>query len=255
VRVLAYHRVEPFRDLAWNRVSPGRFAAQMELLAARGLRVVPLGDLLAGGRSGEIAVTFDDALSGVVRYAVPVLERLGFRGTLFVPTAWVGRPNLWDTRLVGRRVLHASWKELERAAEAGWELGSHGHTHCDLTRVPDEEARRELEASRDLLAARLGVAPLSVAYPFGEVTERVARLAREAGYRWGCLAVPAGGSSDPFRVGRVGVRVFDGMAEFLAKVEGGPLYPIQVAKDRIAHFVSRGTPRIVHRIRRMEAPC
>ena len=255
MRVLAYHRVEPLRDLAWNRVSPRRFAAQMELLAARGLRVVPLGELLGGSGEGDVAVTFDDALSCVVRYAVPVLERLGFRGTLFVPTAWVGKPNLWDTRLVGRRLLHASWNEIERAAGAGWEIGSHGHTHRDLARLPEEDARRELEVSRDLLEARIGVAPASLAYPFGEANARVARLAREAGFRWGCLAVPADGSSDPFRVGRVGVRVFDGRAEFLAKVEGGVLYPLQVAKDRVAHFVSRGTPRIVHRIRRMEAPC
>ncbi|MFH1681274.1 MAG: polysaccharide deacetylase family protein [Candidatus Eisenbacteria bacterium] len=256
VRVLAYHRVEPFGDLAWNRVSPDRFEKQMELLREEGLRGVPLRELLEGEGRGDVAITFDDALASAVRHALPILRRFGFRATIFAPTAWVGRRNEWDTRLVGRAVRHASWEELSGAAAEGWEVGSHGHTHRDLTRLAGEgELRRELETSARLIAERIGRAPVTIAYPFGRTDDRVARAAADSGFSWGCLSYPEGEGGGPWRIGRVGVRLFDGDAEFLAKVKGGPLYPLQVAKDRIAHFCSLGTPRILHRIRKVEAPC
>ena len=42
-------------------------------------------------------------------------------------------------------------------------------------------------------------------------------------------------------------------ADFLAKVRGGPLEPWQAAKDRLAHLFSLGTPRLFHRIRKVDA--
>ncbi|MBM3319341.1 MAG: polysaccharide deacetylase family protein [Candidatus Eisenbacteria bacterium] len=255
MRVLAYHRVEPPRDLSWNRVSPGRFERQMELLRREGFRGVPLRELLRSGGEREVAITFDDGLASAVRHALPVLARIGFQATIFVPTAWIGRPNRWDSRLVGRPVRHAAWEELEEAAAAGWEIGSHGHTHRDLTTLAEEEARAELETSRALLAGRIGNAPESIAYPFGRTNDRVARLAREAGYARGCISFMSRAARDPWRIGRSGVRLFDGDADFLAKVRGGPLETWQAAKDRLAHLFSLGTPRLFHRIRKVDVLC
>ncbi|RPJ44046.1 MAG: polysaccharide deacetylase family protein, partial [Candidatus Latescibacterota bacterium] len=137
MRVLAYHRVEPLRDLAWNRVSPGRLERQMRILERAGRRGVPLRELGSGAPGSEVAITFDDALADAVRFALPILGRFRFRATVFVPTAWVGLPNDWDTRIAGRPVRHASWEEIRAAAAAGWEIGSHGHTHRDLTSLED----------------------------------------------------------------------------------------------------------------------
>jgi peptidoglycan/xylan/chitin deacetylase (PgdA/CDA1 family) len=255
VRVLAYHRVEPCRDLSWNRVSPRRFERQMELLRREGCRGVSLRERIRSNGGASVAITFDDGLASVVRHALPVLARFGFRATIFVPTGWVGRLNGWDSRLVGRPVRHAGWKELEAAAAEGWEIGSHGHTHRDLTILPEEEARGELAISRALIADRIGTAPAAVAYPFGRMNERVARLAREAGYACGCISFASRGVPDPWRIGRSGVRLFDGDADFLAKVRGGPLESWQAAKDRLAHLFSLGTPRLFHRIRKVDALC
>ena len=250
--VLAYHQVDRRRDFAWNMISPERFAAQGDLLRRRGYSGVTLRDHEEDGGGKTVGLTFDDALAGVVRFALPVLRQLGFRATLFVPTAWVGCWNEWDTRLGGRRVRHATWEELRRVVEAGWEIGSHGHTHRDLTHLPDEEVRRELRRSRDLITRETGEDAHSIAYPFGRISERVVRIAKETGFRRGCVSVVQPGGGDPFRIGRIGVRRFDTEREFLSKVEGGALYPWQVWKDRIASFVARGTPVIAHRLRRVE---
>ena len=252
--VLAYHQVDRRRDFAWNMLSPEKLSAQMERLKSRGYLGVPLVEATEGSGRREIGITFDDGLACVIRFALPVLRPLGFRATIFVPTAWVGRRNEWDTRLGGRRVRHAEWEELREAADAGWEIGSHGHTHRDLTSLSEKEAAEELREARRLIRNRLGGEAASIAYPFGRVSEPVVRMAREGGYRRGCLSVTGRGRIDPFRIGRIGVRRFDTEREFLAKVEGGTLYPWQVWKDRIASFVARGTPRISQRVRRMGAP-
>ncbi|MBN1826728.1 MAG: polysaccharide deacetylase family protein [Candidatus Eisenbacteria bacterium] len=250
--VLAYHQVDRRLDFAWNMISPERLARQMELLARRGWRGVPFREAI-GGESRIVGITFDDALDGVVRFGLPVLRSFGFRATLFVPTAWAGRRNGWDTRLAGRRVVHAGWDSLARAAGEGWEIGSHGHTHRDLTLLPAEEAEREIRVSREIILRRTGIRAESIAWPFGQADERLSGAARRAGFRRGCLAVPDGDPADPFRIGRIGVRRFDGEAEFLSKIEGGPLYRCQVWKDRVAHFVSLATPRLWQRIRRIDA--
>jgi peptidoglycan/xylan/chitin deacetylase (PgdA/CDA1 family) len=251
VTVLAYHQVDRRRDFAWNMISPERLADQAELLRRRGYRGVCLKEHEERCGNGMVGLTFDDGLAGVVRFALPVLRQLGFRATLFVPTAWVGRWNEWDTRLGGRRVRHATWKEIREAAAAGWEIGSHGHTHRDLMRLPEEEVRRELRCSRRLIRQETGMEAMSIAYPFGRVSEGIVRMAEQEGFRWGCVSVARSEGSDPYRIGRVGVRRFDTEREFLAKVEGGALYPWQVWKDRIASFVARGTPVILHRLRRV----
>lgn len=250
--VLAYHQVDRRVDFAWNMLTPERLARQMALLARRGFRGTTFREA-AAGETGVLGITFDDALEGVVRHALPVIRSFGFRATLFVPTAWVGRRNGWDTRLAGRRTLHAGWDALARAAAEGWEIGSHGHTHRDLTLLPPAEAERELRLSRDLIRERTGDRADSIAWPFGQADRSLAEAAAAAGYLRGCLSVPDGAPGDPLRAGRIGVRRFEGDAEFLSKIEGGPLYRCQVWKDRVAHFVSLATPRLWHRLRRIEA--
>ena len=89
LRILFYHRVSDDDDpLA---VSPRRFREQMELLAAGGYEVVDLTaavDLLELGLSPPrvVALNFDDGYRDVAENALPVLERLGFRATVFLPT-------------------------------------------------------------------------------------------------------------------------------------------------------------------------
>ena len=88
LRILFYHRVSEDRDeLA---VTPARFAAQMARLARDGLRAVDVENglaLLADGRAaGSVGLCFDDGYADVAHHAVPILERHGFRATVFLPT-------------------------------------------------------------------------------------------------------------------------------------------------------------------------
>jgi len=241
--ILAYHQVDDRPDFAWNRVSPASLRRQMEVLGDLSLEGSTFSETVRGTAPNRVGITFDDAFAGVIRHALPVLGDFGFRATIFLPTGWAGMVNSWDSRLVGRRAMHATWKELEKAVSAGWEIASHGVSHRDLTSLGDSALFEELDSSRRRIEKEFGNPVDSIAYPFGRTSGRVIALAMKAGYRFGCLSVPAR-SEDPFRIGRLGVRRVDTIADFRAKVGGGILYPLQVMKDRIAHFCSLGTPMI-----------
>ena len=69
--------------------SPDRFAAQLDLFADAGYRVVPLSRIVEGLERGEprldsvVALTFDDAYLDFESAALPILEQRGLPATLF----------------------------------------------------------------------------------------------------------------------------------------------------------------------------
>src|SRR6185312_10355483 len=75
----------------------------------------------------SVVLTFDDGYRSFRQYAYPVLKELGFPGTLFVYTDYVG---------AGRNAL--SWQELRELAAEGFDVQAHSKTHGDLRRQSGE---------------------------------------------------------------------------------------------------------------------
>ena len=80
--------------------------------------------------------------------------------------------------------------QLVRLAEAGWEIGSHSRAHPQSHPARRRGARAELRESRLELERQLGRPCRSVAYPYGDVDERVIAAARDAGYVTGAALPP-----------------------------------------------------------------
>lgn len=137
-----------------------------------------------------LAVTFDDGFMSVLVWAQPILAKLGLCATVFVPTKFMPRrqPLLWrgvdqwmDTEFA-HELEGMCWEDLRTLRGQGWEVGSHTCTHPELTQLDDGGARTELERSRRDVEENLGEACSSLAYPYGNVDERIAALAGSAGY-------------------------------------------------------------------------
>jgi peptidoglycan/xylan/chitin deacetylase (PgdA/CDA1 family) len=189
--VLAWHKVERRHELGVTRISPRRFAKQIERLARAGWTTLTLDEVIAcaiGERAAapnELAITFDDGYRGLREHAFPVLEAHGYRATCFVITEYAGRLNRWDVAYGGRRFAHLAWRDMRAWQGRGIEFASHSATHPRLTRCSSDQVRGELERSRVAIESALGVETPAVSYPFGAAGEREERLAREAGYRAG----------------------------------------------------------------------
>ena len=189
--VLAWHKVERRHELGVTRISPRRFARQIERLARAGWTALTLNEVIAcaiGERTAapnELAITFDDGYRGLREHAFPVLEAHGFRATCFVITDYAGRLNHWDVAYGGRRFAHLAWRDMRAWQGRGIEFASHTATHPRLTRCSTDQVWGELERSRRDLVAALDVETPAVSYPFGAAGDREERLAREAGYAAG----------------------------------------------------------------------
>ncbi len=82
-----------------------------------------------------------------------------------------------------------NWKEVKQLTDNGFIIGSHSHTHPMLASLQNEnEIADELKISRNKIYSALGFYPASISYPIGSFDERVTKLAKETGYKYG-LAV------------------------------------------------------------------
>ena len=230
LRILCYHRVsDDPDDLA---VGVRRFAEQMEHLAAEGYRVVDVPEavrLLDTWPPGEraIGLSFDDGYADLAENALPVLERLGFRATVFIATAVTdGRARFawYDTQppLLG-------WEDIA-ALDRGGVLGFEAHTltHPNLLAIADADARREIAHCKRELEERLGRGVTAFAYPAGLFAARERRFATQSGYSAAVTVEPGVNlpGTDRFSLRRRQIDARDRLLEFRAKVGGGHDTPL-----------------------------
>lgn len=240
-RVLCYHKVDPRHELGVTRLSPRRFARQVERLAADGWRTLTLDELVACARGervaapNEIAITFDDAYRALREHAFPVLEAHGFVATCFVITAFAGRLNRWDVAYGGRRFAHLAWRDMRRWQARGITFASHTATHPRLTWVGAGRAARELAGSRADMATALDLAPRAVSYPFGACGSREYTLARDAGYDAG-FTLNAAWAGDAMAIPRLPVYLWSP-----ALPGSGPLAGVERIAATVANRASVGT--------------
>ncbi len=224
--VLCYHAVSPGWAAALS-VRPDALRDQLGLLRRRGYRGVTFTEAVAApAPHPRVAVTFDDAFASVRELAEPILDALGWPGTVFAVSDHVqdGRPLTWDGT--------SQWLATEDAGElagldldglralrdAGWEIGSHTASHPHLPQLADDALEHELAASRTALEAGLGRPCESLAYPYGEADGRVVAAARAAGYRWATTLPARWPGPQPLLWPRAGVYQADDLRRFRLKV-------------------------------------
>jgi peptidoglycan/xylan/chitin deacetylase (PgdA/CDA1 family) len=240
-RILCYHKVDARYELGVTRLSPDRFARQIERMAADGCRTLTFDELTAcvrGDRAlsaNEIAITFDDAYRALRDHAFPVLEAHAFAATCFVITGFAGQLNRWDVAYGGRRFAHLSWRDMRRWQGRGISFQSHTVTHPRLTWIGDVDVAREFEESRVDLLHALDAEPRAVSYPFGACRRRERSLARDAGYEMG-FTLNATWSGDPMAVPRLPVYTWS-----LRRPGSGPFSRLERLAATVANQASIGT--------------
>ncbi len=189
--VLAYHSLSDLRQdpvLSEYGIEPETFAAQLDMLAARGHRFVDLDVLLAAvdGRAPlppkAILVTFDDAYADLLPAATEILSQRGIPAIVFAVGGQIGGTNEWDRHLGAGELPLLDAEGLRALTEAGIEIGSHTVHHPQLTKVPAETVANELSNSAEQIEAAGLPRPRALAYPHGEWSPAIAKAAAAAGY-------------------------------------------------------------------------
>lgn len=175
--IVRHHRIyaDGERRLYHLGVSESMFAGQIEACARAGLMPVTVREglerLHGGAKDPIVAFTFDDGYADNVERALPVMRRLGARGTFYLTAGLMEdrRAPWWDVlahalecgRAPNARVTFGGTAvEIERASAAGRRAAL--AALLPLLRVPPAEQRARLDALRAALDVA-GDAPCELA--------------------------------------------------------------------------------------------
>ena len=235
-RILMYHMIAAPRPGArFNglRVPPHRFERQLRWLSQRGWRSFTVSELLARGSTlpdKSFAITFDDGYADNLLRALPLLQKYGFKATLYLVVDRFERD--WSMQ----RKQHHSGGELKREAKLSdeqvdellasgcIELGSHSVTHANFQRMERESVCRELMQSRKMLEERFAVPVLSFAYPFGLYHPYQVELVKQAGYSSAVTTregIDSTASWQPLELRRIKISGKDNWLAFLLRMRVG----------------------------------
>jgi peptidoglycan-N-acetylglucosamine deacetylase len=178
----------------------------------------------------KIALTFDACPTGredeYDEKVVDVLVQEKVRATLFMSGRWVEKN-----------------KDMAKvlAANPQFEIANHAYWHPHMLEKDDERILRELRRTQDIIGKVTGKRPKYFRPPFGEVDERLARLAAEAGLVTvqydiasgdpdpglsakriirGVVGEAKGGSIVVFHMNRNGVRTAEVLPEVIKQLRG-----------------------------------
>lgn len=207
VPVLAFHALGRGHGPIWTE--PDDFARLIDAVLEAGYEPVHAREIAAMTRGTPpaalkpIAITFDDGYESVHREALPILARRHLSATVFWVTGSPGRNN-WDAPgSFGGGLTLLGESSIMALVEAGWEIGSHTHTHKRLRGVSPTVVADELSRSQDALG-RMGLEVSTMAYPYGDydnVSAAIVRARLVGGFAVGArFAHPA---DDPAAIERI----------------------------------------------------
>jgi peptidoglycan/xylan/chitin deacetylase (PgdA/CDA1 family) len=200
VAILSYHKIGPPAAGGWETwyyVPSHTFEGQLLWLRREGYQFIHLSALLLGLDDAAALperaalVTFDDGYRNNLTAALPVMQRLGVPGVVFVPTRHIGGTNTWDY-LKGPEPHEpiCTWDELRELERGGVRIESHSASHPFFSNLTEDEQLRELRESKRDLEKGMRRAVELVAYPYGDAGRDATlaqKLAQMVGYRAACL--------------------------------------------------------------------
>ena len=187
-RVLMYHSISQHKrsDKDVYSLSQQDFAQHVELLhelhKTENSKIVKLDST---DRSG-ITITFDDGYRDTLTIAAQTLADKKFPFTVFVSSVNITSGN---SKFLNRQEL------IELSNISGATIGSHGHAHTHLAKMPPQDVTSDLNHSKDWLEQIVQKPVTTLSYPHGSYNNDVVRIASEIGFefaatsKWGVFKV------------------------------------------------------------------
>jgi len=115
-----------------------------------------------------VALTFDDGFVGQLKYA-RLLYKMDVQGTFFLITGL--------KKYRGRNLMINEARTVRKLVDMGHEVGSHTHTHKDLTKLSLNELENEFRLSKIIVEEITGRDDIGIAYPYGSFNKQVIEVA------------------------------------------------------------------------------
>ena len=128
----------------------------------------------------KIIITFDDSYKDLIINALPILKKYNFTATCFAVSDFLGRKNFWDLKknnYIEKELMNKN--DLREWISNGMTVGSHTHSHHDLTKLKKKEILNQLNKSKKNLEDIVGSEVVNLSYPYGKVNKLVYDIAKK----------------------------------------------------------------------------
>lgn len=114
-----------------------------------------------GDKKAAVVLTYDDWLEGQEKIVVPAMIKRNLVGTYFITVN-------------NTKYRSTSFPTMRLAFNNGSEIANHTLTHPDLTSISFEEAKKEIDETRQLILDSIpGAKSLTFAYPMGTKNQKI----------------------------------------------------------------------------------
>lgn len=176
--ILLYHHILNGDTLNRYNVSLDMFTAQMQALQMWGYTSITISQLADVIRNGgelpekPVLITFDDGDIDVYQNAFPIMQKYGMVGTFYIVANRIGSEQF------------VTAEQIKEMQASGWEIGSHGYSHQDMSADHDVIESEGYKAKKTL-EEKLGFPIQSFAYPYGGWDATVGSYTAGYGYTSG----------------------------------------------------------------------
>jgi peptidoglycan/xylan/chitin deacetylase (PgdA/CDA1 family) len=216
IPILMYHKVPDFPIETKHRifVTKKKFEMHLKFFKFRRLTSITFKDYYAFS-NGELPIkefpkkpfilTFDDGYKDNYENALPLMQKYGFKGVLFLLGNFSVTGNFWDK---GEDIETGKIMPLEQKkafVDSGWEIGAHTLSHPDLNQLSLEKAFIEMMVSKRYIEKKLDTNVYSFAYPYGKYNDQIKLLTQKCDFKYG-IATDTGGMTieeDHFAIFRI----------------------------------------------------
>jgi peptidoglycan/xylan/chitin deacetylase (PgdA/CDA1 family) len=203
------------------RVSPRRFARQLDIIKKAGFQAVTLSRALSADAPAKpCVISFDDGYDNFLTNAWPLLKERGMSATVFLVTAEIGGSNRWDLGKGEPQEAMLNREQVLDLARQGVEFGGHTRDHLNLTTLNRAELAEQIRGCQEDLTRLLGSPARVFSYPFGAFDQKSGEMVKQAGFDFACTTRPgkAALNTPPFELPRIIVKRADDSLDFRIKL-------------------------------------
>ncbi len=216
IPILMYHKV-PIKNIDTQHkifVTKKNFESHLRFFRIRGMKSITFKQYhdFSEGKiaaklfpSKPIILTFDDGYEDNYTNMLPLTEKYGFKGVLFLLGNFKLTHNNWDKNEDPAANKLMSTEQKAAFVKSGWEIGAHTLTHPHLATINATQAKNEISESKMYIEQTLSISVSTFAYPYGDYNEEVKNITVNAGYKF-AVATDSGGMllhDDRFAIFRV----------------------------------------------------
>ncbi|MHB1687058.1 MAG: polysaccharide deacetylase family protein [Ignavibacteriaceae bacterium] len=173
-----------------------------------------------------IIITFDDGYLNSFNYLYPLLKKLQFNASIFLPISLIGKTNEWD---YGEEEI-IGYKEIQNIKDSHIEFCLHSYSHLNYNNLSLQEIKADIKSSIETLREyNVNFIPV-IAYPYGRFPKnkltykKFCSTLRESGIKYGLRIgnrinrIPI---KDIYNLKRIDIKGTDSIWKFKIKLKRG----------------------------------